>query len=82
LTRTDTIVRRSLQGPPESAISSGGRCNAAAPSSVSGFWSNEKMKYDFGFTPPSRFSVSAPSSNAIPVRRRSSFSTASGGTAG
>ena len=33
-----------------SAISSGGRCVAAAPSSVSGFWSNEKMKYDFGLT--------------------------------
>ena len=66
-------------GPPVSAISSGGRCVAAAPSSVSGFWSNEKMKYDFGLTPPSRLSVRALSSNAIPVRRRSSFSTASGG---
>src|SRR5262245_16241460 len=40
------------------------------------------MKYDFGLTAPSRFSVSAASSNAIPVRRRSSFSTASGGISG
>jgi hypothetical protein len=40
------------------------------------------MKYDFGFTSPSRLSVSADASNAIPVRRRSSFSTASGGTWG
>ena len=82
MTRTETIVRRSPQGPPVSAISSGGRCVAAAPSSVSGFWSNEKMKYDFGFTPPSRLSVSALTSNAIPVRSRSSFSTASGGICG
>jgi hypothetical protein len=49
---------------------------------VSGFWSNEKMKYDLGLTAPSRFSVSAESSNAIPVRSRSSFSTASGGISG
>ena len=82
LTRTETIVRRSSYGPPESAISSGGRRSAAAPSSASGFWSNEKMKYDFGLISPSRLSVSADSSNAIPVRRRSSFSTASGGTVG
>ena len=59
LTRTETIVRRSSYGPPESAISSGGRRVAAAPSSASGFWSNEKMKYDFGLTSPSRLSVSA-----------------------
>ncbi len=79
LTRTETIVRRSWYGPPVSAISSGGRRVAASPSSASGFWSNEKMKYDFGFTSPSRLSVSAEPSNAIPVRSRSSFSTASGG---
>ena len=66
LTRTDTIVRRSSYGPPVSAISSGGRRSAAAPSSASGFWSNEKMKYDFGLTSPSRLSVSADSSNAMP----------------
>jgi hypothetical protein len=81
-TRTETIVRRSRCGPPVSASSSGGRWSAAAPSSVSGFWSNEKMKYDLGLTAPSRFSVSAESSNAIPVRSRSSFSTASGGISG
>src|SRR5262245_6339399 len=40
------------------------------------------MKYDLGFTSPSRFSVSASVSNAIPVRSRSSLSTASFGTAG
>ena len=32
------------------------------------------MKYDFGFTSPSRLSVSAEPSKAIPVRSRSSFS--------
>ena len=82
MTRTDTIVRRSSHGPPVSASSSGGRRRAASPSSASGFWSNEKMKYDFGFTSPSRLSLSALSSNAIPVRSRSSLSTASGGTCG
>jgi hypothetical protein len=82
LTRTETIVRRRSYGPPVRAISSGGRCVAAAPSSASGFWSKEKMKYDFGLTPPSRLSVSAASSNPIPVRSRSSLSTASGGICG
>jgi hypothetical protein len=52
LTRTETIVRRRPHGPPGSAISSGGRRIAASPSSVSGFWSNEKMKYDFGLISP------------------------------
>ena len=75
-------MRRSPNGPPVSATSSGGRLSAASPSSVSGFWSKEKMKYDFGFTSPSRLSERAVSSNAIPVRRRSSLSTASGGTSG
>jgi hypothetical protein len=55
---------------------------AAFPSSLSGFWSKEKMKYDFGLTSPSRLSVSAESSNEIPVRRRSSLSTASRGMCG
>ena len=82
LTRTETIVRRSSYGPPVSAISSGGRRRAASPSWASGFWSNEKMKYDFGLTSPSRLSVSASSSNAMPVRSRSSFSTASRGMCG
>src|SRR5438105_14187312 len=82
LTRTETIVRRRSYGPPVSAISSGGRRLAASPSSARGCWSNEKMKYDFGLTAPSRLSLSADSSNAIPVRSRSSFSTASGGTPG
>ena len=40
------------------------------------------MKYDFGFTSPSRFSVSAEVSKSIPVRSRSSFSTASRGMCG
>src|SRR6478609_9693665 len=40
------------------------------------------MKYDFGFTSPSRLSLSAESSNAIPVRSRSSFRTASRGMCG
>ncbi len=35
-----------------STISSGGRLSAAAPSSGSVRWSNEKMKYDFGLTSP------------------------------
>ena len=82
LTRTETIVRRSSCGPPLSAISSGGRRIAASPSSASGFWSKEKMKYDFGLISPSRLSVSADSSKAIPVRRRSSLRTASGGISG
>ena len=72
-------MRRSSYGPAVSASSSGGRRFAASPSWASGFWSNEKMKYDFGFTSPSRLSVSAESSNAIPVRSRSSLRTASGG---
>jgi hypothetical protein len=82
LTRTETIVRRSPYGPPVSATSSGGRRFAASPRSASGFWSNEKMKYDFGLIWPSRLSVSADSSKAKPVRSRSSFSTASGGMSG
>jgi hypothetical protein len=65
-----------------SAISSGGRRTAASPRSANGCWSKEKMKYDFGFTTPSRLSESADPPNAIPVRSRSSFSTASGGTPG
>ncbi len=81
-TRTETIVRRSANGPPVSASSSGGRRSAASPSSVRGFWSNEKMKYDLGLISPSRLSLRAEESNAIPVRSRSSFSTASGGTFG
>jgi hypothetical protein len=40
------------------------------------------MKYDFGLTAPSRLSESADGANAIPVRSRSSFNTASGGTPG
>ena len=52
---------------------------AASPSWASGFWSNEKMKYDFGLISPSRFWVSVASSNAMPLRSRSSFTTASGG---
>ena len=75
-------MRRSSYGPPVSAISSGGRRLAASPSSASGFWSKEKMKYDFGFTSPSRLSVRAESSKAIPVRSRSSLSTASRGMCG
>src|SRR5262249_26980721 len=82
LTRTETIVRRSSYGPPVRAISSGGRRFAASPSSASGFWSNEKMKYDFGLISPSRLSESADAANAIPGRRRGSLSTASGGTLG
>src|SRR5436190_10043650 len=81
-TRTETIVRRKSYGPPVSATSSGGRRFAASPSSASGFWSNEKMKYDFGLTSPSRLSVRADSSKAKPVRRRSSLSTASRGMCG
>ena len=77
--RTETMVRRSSYGPPVRAISSGGRRFAAFPSCASGFWSNEKMKYDLGFTSPSRLSVSAESSNDIPVRSRSSLKTASRG---
>ena len=49
-------MRRSSYGPPLSASSSGGRRLAASPSWASGFWSNEKMKYDFGLTSPSRLS--------------------------
>ncbi len=75
-------MRRSSYGPPVSAISSGGRRLAASPSCASGFWSNEKMKYDFGLTSPSRFWVRAESAKAIPVRSRSSFSTASRGMCG
>ena len=82
LTRTETIVRRRPYGPPVSASSSGGRRIAASPSSRSGFWSKEKMKYDFGLTSPSRLSVSAEPSKAMPVFSRSSFSTASRGTCG
>src|SRR5688500_1150767 len=78
-TRTETMVRRSPYGPPVSATSSGGRRFAAFPSCASGFWSKEKMKYDLGFTSPSRLSVSAESSKAIPVRSRSSLKTASRG---
>ena len=81
-TRTDTIVRLRSYGPPVNASSSGGRRLAASPSSASGRWSKEKMKYDFGLTSPSRLSLSADSSNAMPVRSRSSFSTASRGTCG
>ena len=40
------------------------------------------MKYDFGLISPSRLSLRAEESNAMPVRSRSSFSTASGGTFG
>src|SRR5262249_16621363 len=40
------------------------------------------MKYDFGFTSPSRLSVRADSSKAKPVRSRSSLSTASRGMCG
>ena len=40
------------------------------------------MKYDFGLISPSRLSLRADPSNAMPVRSRSSFSTASGGTFG
>ena len=82
LTRTETIVRRSSNGPPVRAISSGGLRSFASPSCASGFWSNEKMKYDFGLTSPSRLSLSADSSKEMPVRSRSSFSTASGGMSG
>ena len=81
-TRTETMVRRRPQVPPESAISSGGRRAAASPSSASGFWSNEKMKYDFGLISPSRLSLSADvvEGDARP-RAGLPCSTASGGHA-
>ena len=40
------------------------------------------MKYDFGLISPSRLSVSADVSKAMPLRKRSSLSTASRGTCG
>ena len=62
---TETMVRRRSHGPPVSASSSGGRRTAASPSSARGVWSNEKMKYDFGLTAPSRLSDRADPSKAM-----------------
>jgi hypothetical protein len=56
-----------------------GRRRAASPSSVSGFWSNEKMKYDFGLNSPSRLSAQGRGVERDPGAERSSLSTASRG---
>ena len=80
-TRTETIVRRSPYGPPVSAISSGGRRARRLAELGERLLVEREDEVRLRLDRAVEVVATAPtSSNAIPVRSRSSFSTASAGT--